>query len=392
MKRLIRKSHFDNVNSMRFLAFLGIFASHAIISFDQQIRVSTLFSDLRQFTANLQSASYSLLFILTGFLNTWSIFEERFIYKKMNVLRFFMRRILGILPLYLIAFLLGNYIIPILNKSIPPAEAAAIHPLSYFSFSFNYGYEETWNPLLGAMGNMWSIAVTIQFLVVWPFLMRLFRRQESTLFVLLLLIYLAATWFFRDDPSWSFSAFRFIPEFVAGAFVAYISFFKYPSYQQLKENTRRTVGFTYLCFFSYLVLRNKLLNMAGDFPEYILLGFENLVIAGTLAYFLFEQNFASNSVLKLAKLKFMEFPGKISYGLYVYMSLGIVLAFATGNFLGDGESLLQVIVTRPLIALTVTIVIAVFSHEYLEKKFLRRKKNYNPTREYNPVNLNDAKT
>lgn len=392
MKRLIRKSHFDNVNSMRFLAFLGIFASHAIISFDQQIRVSTLFSDLRQFTANLQSASYSLLFILTGFLNTWSIFEERFIYKKMNVLRFFMRRILGILPLYLIAFLLGNYIIPILNKSIPPAEAAAIHPLSYFSFSFNYGYEETWNPLLGAMGNMWSIAVTIQFLVVWPFLMRLFRRQESTLFVLLLLIYLAATWFFRDDPSWSFSAFRFIPEFVAGAFVAYISFFKYPSYQQLKENTRRTVGFTYLCFFSYLVLRNKLLNMAGDFPEYILLGFENLVIAGTLAYFLFEQNFASNSVLKLAKLKFMEFPGKISYGLYVYMSLGIVLAFATGNFLGDGESLLQVIVTRPLIALTVTIVIAVFSNEYLEKKFLRRKKNYNPTREYNPVNLNDAKT
>lgn len=391
MKRLIRKSHFDNVNSMRFLAFLGIFASHAIISFDQQIRVSTLFSDLRQFTANLQSASYSLLFILTGFLNTWSIFEERFIYKKMNVLRFFMRRILGILPLYLIAFLLGNYIIPILNKSIPPAEAAAIHPLSYFSFSFNYGYEETWNPLLGAMGNMWSIAVTLQFLVVWPFLMRFFRRQESTLFVLLLLIYLAGTWFFRDDPSWSFSALRYIPEFVAGAFVAYISFFKYPSYQQLKENTRRTVGFTYLSFFSYLVLRNKLLNMAGDFPEYILLGAENLVIAGTLAYFLFEQNFATNSVLKLAKLKFMEFPGKISYGLYVYMSLGIVLAFATGNFLGDGESLLQVIVTRPLIALTATIVIAMFSHEYLEKKFLRRKKNYNPTREYNPVNLNDAK-
>lgn len=391
MKRLIRKSHFDNVNSMRFLAFLGIFASHAIISFDQQIRVSTLFSDVRQFTANLQSASYSLLFILTGFLNTWSIFEERFIYKKMNVLRFFMRRILGILPLYLIAFLLGNYILHFINKSIPPAEAAAIHPLSYFSFSFNYGYQETWNPLYGAVGNMWSIAVTVQFLVLWPFLMKLFRRQESTLFVLLLLVFIGATWFFKDDPSWNYSALRFIPEFVAGAFVAYISFFKYPSYQQLKENTRRTVGFTYLCFFTYLVLRNTVLNMAGDFPEYILLCAENLIIAGTLAYFLFEQNFASNSVLKLAKLKFMEFPGKISYGLYVYMPLGIVLAFATGNFLGDGESLVQVLVIRPLIALIATIVIAVFSHEYLEKKFLRRKKNYNPTREYNPVNINDAK-
>lgn len=392
MKRLIRKSHFDNVNSMRFLAFLGIFASHAIISFDQQIRVSTLFSDVRQFTANLQSASYSLLFILTGFLNTWSIFEERFIYKKMNVLRFFMRRVLGIIPLYIIAFLLGNYILPLLNKGIPAAEESAIHPLSYFSFSFNYSYSETWNPLQGAMGNMWSIAVTLQFLLLWPFLMRFFRRQESTLFVVLLGLYAAATWFFRDSPSWEFSVLRYIPEFVAGAFVAYISFFKYPSYQQLKENTRRTVGFTYLCFFVYLVMRNKLHNQIPEFPEYIILGLEHCIIAATLAYFLFEQNFASNSVLKLAKLKFMEFPGKISYGLYVYMTLGIVVAFATGNFLGDGESLLQVIVVRPLIALIVTFVVAAFSHEYLEKKFLRRKKNYNPTREYNPVNLNDAKT
>ena len=107
MKRLIKKSHFDNVNALRFLAFFGIFISHCFITDNQQVKVSTLFTDLLQVTGNLNNVCYSLLFLLTGFLNTWTIFEERFIYKKMNLLRFYMRRILGMLPLYFLVFLIN---------------------------------------------------------------------------------------------------------------------------------------------------------------------------------------------------------------------------------------------------------------------------------------------
>jgi peptidoglycan/LPS O-acetylase OafA/YrhL len=392
MKRLIKKSHFDNVNAMRFLAFLAIFSAHAIITYNQQIKVTTLYSDLRQFTANINDAAYSLLFILTGFLNTWSIFEERFIYKKMNVLRFYMRRVFSVLPLYFVAFILGNYIAPFLAGSVNMPSWEKITEWQYLVFIFNFGYEETWNPLLGFTGNMWSIAVSIQFLIVWPFLMDFFRRNETIMFGLLILVFAGFTWITGGDPAFQFNTLNFIPEFVVGGIVAYISFFKYPSYNRLKENTRRTIGATYLVFIVFMVLRVKILNQFAEIPQFVLHFAEKILVAGTLGYFLFEQNFNSNSVLKMAKLKFMTFPGKIAQSLYTYMPLGILVGFITTAFLVDTETLTSVTLLRPFIALFVTFAVSIFSHEYFEKKFLRRKKNYNPTREYNPVGIADVKT
>jgi peptidoglycan/LPS O-acetylase OafA/YrhL len=185
---------------------------------------------------------------------------------------------------------------------------------------------------------------------------------------------------------------NFLPEFIAGSFVAYISFFKYPSYNRLKENTRRTIGAAYLLFIVFIVMRNRILIQFGDVPQFVIQLVEKILIAATLAYFLFEQNFSSNSVLKMAKLKFMTFPGKIIQSLYTYMPLGILVGFITTAFLVDEDSIASTSLLRPFIALFVTFSVSIFSHEYFEKKFLRRKKNYNPTREYNPVGLTDAKT
>lgn len=394
MKRLIKKSHFDNLSSMRFLAFLGIFVAHAVISFNPQITVAKLFVDVRQFTANINVASYSLLFILTGFLNTWSIFEERFIYQKVNILRLMVRRFLGILPLYVLLFFFGYYILPLLNKSVPVSQTDLIPAWQYFSFSFNFFYTETWNPLNDSIGNMWSIAVTVQYILVWPMLMRIFRRNETSMFVLMLVVWAAGYLIWGQTPGWSYNTLNFLPEFAIGGYAAYISFFKYPSFQKLRENTQRTNGFTYLCFFGYLIFRNKLMHMLElqGIPQTVVFVADKLALSLTLGYFVFEQNFGNHSVIKLAKLKFMKEPGRLSFGLYAYMSAGIVVAFAVGGFMSDSESMAMALVVRPLIALVVTAVLAVLSNEYYEKKFSRQKKNYNPTREYNPVGLQDAKT
>jgi peptidoglycan/LPS O-acetylase OafA/YrhL len=222
--------------------------------------------------------------------------------------------------------------------------------------------------------------------------MDFFRRNETIMFGSLLLVFAGFTWITGGDPAYQFNTLNFIPEFVVGGFVAYISFFKYPSYNRLKENTRRTIGTIYLVFIVFMVLRVKILNQFIEVPEFILHFAEKILVAGALGYFLFEQNFNSNSVLKMAKLKFMTFPGKIAQSLYTYMPLGILVGFITTAFLVDTETLTSVTLLRPFIALFVTFAVSIFSHEYFEKKFLRRKKNYNPTREYNPVGIADVKT
>ncbi len=392
MKRLIKKSHFDNINSLRFLAFFGIFFSHCFITDNQQVEVSSLFLDMRQVTGNLNSVCYSLLFLLTGFLNTWTIFEERFIYKKMNLLRFYMRRILGMLPLYFLLFLLGFFILPNVDTGIPDSTNQPIGIAEYLGFIFNYHYIDTGNPIQGVLGNMWSIAVSFQFILIWPLLMANFRRKEMTLFVIAMLAFIGSAWMWSQDDSFRYSTLNVMCDFIVGSYLAYFCFFKYKLYIFLKKQTRRTIGFIYLAFFGVLIFLKPIEFRMQMIPEQLVFIIERVVLTLTLAFFVFEQNFSSNSVFKLAKLRIFNYPGKHAYSMYAYHAIGIILGYRIMKFIVSEENLTSVLLIEPLIAFAITFALAIFSTEYFEKKFIRRKKNYNPTREYNPVGINDAKT
>lgn len=391
MKRLIKKSNFDNVNAIRFIAFLAIFFTHAAISFDPQIRVGVLFSDVSKLLNILNSVAYSLIFVLTGFLNTWSIFEERFIYKKMNVLRFYMRRLIVVVPLMAIAMVLAFWIMPQVDSTIPKPSGEVLPLWRYLTFSSHFNSIESVNPYSELSNNMWSIEVYILFILFWPFLMHTFRRRETTLFGIMFAVYIVFQFLVPDYPSKAYLLLNFLPELATGAYLAYISFFKYPNYDRLKEHTRRTLGFTYLGFVLFILFKNKIGNQLDYLPEGLFRFVEKIAISLTLGYFIFEQNFNSNSVLKAAKMKFMNFPGKIVLSLYVYMPVGIILSFLAVSFMLDTETEAAALVYRPLIALIATLIIASLSHEYLEKKFVRLRKIYNPTREYNPSGLQDVK-
>jgi peptidoglycan/LPS O-acetylase OafA/YrhL len=390
VKRLIKKSNFDNVNALRFIAFLAIFFAHAAISFDPQIRVAALFSDVSKLLSSLNSVAYSLIFVLTGFLNTWSIFEERFIYKKMNVLRFYMRRLIVVIPLIAIALVLAFWLMPKVNSPIPKPTGEELPLWRYLSFSSHFTSIESGNPYRELSNNLWSIEAYILFILFWPFLMRSFRRRETSLFGILFAAYIVFQLLVPDYPSKSFFVLNFFPELATGSYLAYISFFKYPNYDKLKEHTRRTIGFTYLGFMLFILFKNRISTQLA-LPEHVFQIVEKIAISFTLGYFVFEQNFNSNSILKAAKMKFMNFPGRIVLSLYVYMPVGIILSFLAINFMLDTETEAAALVYRPLIALIATLIIASLSHEYLEKKFVRLRKIYNPTREYNPSGLQDAK-
>lgn len=393
MKRLIRKSHFDNVDALRFLAFLAIFMSHCFITNNQQLDVSSLFSDLRQVTANLNSAAYSLLFILTGFLNTWSIFEERFIYKRMNVLRFYVRRALSLLPLYFVIFLLGYFLLPGIKTGFENDLPSTVSAGGYLSFLFNFSYDGASSPLYRIMGNMWSVAVMVQLVIVWPLLMNYFRRNETWLFLLGMLAFTGSAWFFAGEESFRFNTLNILCDFISGAYLAYFSFFKYRLYGRLKQTSRRTIGMIYLLFAAFILFRSQVyLRLSGDLPVQLIFIIERLLVTAALTFFIFEQNFSSNSLLKLAKLKIFNRPGRMSYGLYVWHATGIIAGYYVMNFLFDKQTAALVILFEPFIALIITFVLAKFSYEFIEKRFVNLKKNYQPSREYNPVGLDDIKT
>jgi peptidoglycan/LPS O-acetylase OafA/YrhL len=61
------------------------------------------------------------------------------------------------------------------------------------------------------------------------------------------------------------------------------------------------------------------------------------------------------------------------------------------QFASSEQTASAVMLLEPFLAVIIALVLAMFSTEYFEKKFTRLIKNYNPTREYNPVGLNDVK-
>ena len=393
MKRQIRKSHFDNIGPLRFLAFFAIFLSHVYLTKNNQINASKFYSDFKQVVFNLNEAAYSLLFIITGFLNTWGIFEERFIYKKVNILRFYMRRIITLVPLYLVIFFIGFYILPKIQTGFESTETHGIPIWSYLTFTGNYFYNGSGNAVSLVPAIMWSIAVVIQFIFIWPFLMNLFRRHEQLLFASGMIIFLASAWYYQGTKNFQFSFLNILCELMIGGWIAYFSFFKYKIYDYLKRNTTRTILAVYLLFFGFVFFRNSINNEISDLPRFIVFILNRLFLAFIIGYFVFEQNFSNKSLLKLAKLKVFKFPGKIVYGLYAYHMIGILFGYKATLWLNEGkEYAYSLFLLQPIFALSTTFALAILSHEFLEKKFIRRRKDYQPNREYNPIGLKDVKT
>ena len=210
--------------------------------------------------------------------------------------------------------------------------------------------------------------------------------------ILAMIAFIASAWMWSKDDSYRFNTLNILCDFIVGSYLAYFSFFKYKLYGFLKRQTRRTIGFVYLIFIIVLIFLPQIRYNFNYLPPQLVFIVERILLTLTLAFFLFEQNFNSNSVLKLAKLKIFNYPGKIAYSLYAYHAIAIIMAYKIIQFASSDQNASSVLLLEPFLAFIITLVLALFSTEYFEKKFTRLKKNYNPTREYNPVGLNDIKT
>jgi len=392
MKRRIKRSQFDNLDAMRFLAFLAIFLSSAIYTNNPLVKGTNFYNDTSEFMSNIAQVAMSLAFILTSFLNTWAIFEERFIYKKLNLIRFYMRRLLTIVPLYLLIFVLGYFLLPKIELGLESENLPIVNAGSYLSFLTNYSEFNIREPLSAVLGNMWSIAAHVQFLIVWPLLLRLFRRNEKFLFAFTLIIFAVSAYFNASNPNFRFSFLNILCDITIGGYLAYVSFYKYKLYQKLKTVTPRTIGTVYILFIISFLVYNRIWKYDFGINEQFVFIIKRIAYGLTLAFFIFEQNFANKSVFKLTKLRIFDVPGQNVYGLYVYHAFGLIVAIKIAEFLNFSESL-SAFLLIPFFGLLCTFILNAFSREFFENRFIKLKKNYQPTREYTPVVLtNENKT
>ena len=295
-----------------------------------------------------------LFFLLSGYLITSLLLRERWVTGQVSLRAFYIRRILRIWPLYFFVLLLA---------ALWPWTGRL--PLPYF-----VGYlllAGNWmTALLGPPGSwasiLWSVSIEEQFYLSWPLVIKLFSRA-GRLYVAIGLVavaniarlYLAVG---SLHPYTVFpNTFAELDSIGVGILCAIVLKGSVPLLSTGKRLLLGYIGFALLLGCGYF---GRVVS-----PTFVVVGYP-CAVAGCLGLFLAVcgMSFTFRPLIYL---------GKISYGLYVYHVLALLLV---GLALGGKAGTLARFLVYWFGGLTLTIVLASASYRWLESPFLRLKEKF----------------
>ena len=106
-----RKTYFENLDALRFLAFMFVFSSH--LFFSNNTFLTNELSSFRQYLSPYAYVGIGFFFTLSSFLITWILLSEIATNNSFNLKNFYARRSLRIWPLYFLIVTIGYLFIPL---------------------------------------------------------------------------------------------------------------------------------------------------------------------------------------------------------------------------------------------------------------------------------------
>lgn len=374
------KTYFPNLNALRFLAAFAVIIHHV----EQTKWLYGLPNSFGNATINLMgSMGVTLFFVLSGFLITYLLLQEKQETHTISVGKFYMRRVLRIWPLYYLVVLLGLFVLPHFEFFHVPGWSADTFlgfdvKLLLFLLILPNAVLVLYPPM-PFMKQTWSIGVEEQFYIIWPLIIKYTRNYLLPLFVILVSLVFFTNFFFWISNSgyirnerllsvlnflkWYLSYFR-VGSMAIGGMAAYTLFF-----DQQKILRLLYAGPVQYTVYSLLIL----LFAFGTWVPYIQHELYSCLFAVLIL------NLAANAktVLRIENKSF-NYLGKISYGLYMLHPLAITFAFRLVQLWyqkveGVVPNLLLYVSTFVL-----TFLLAFLSYQYFEKVFLKSKHKFNP--------------
>lgn len=370
-------SHFyrPELDVLRFFAFLSVFLSHGLPAFNLSHFSGRIVLLLRFDELIKESGGFGvcLFFCLSAYLITELLERECRQTGSIRARSFYLRRVLRIWPLYF-SFLLFGVIFGIVFP------AYRIETSRIFAFIFLSG---NWYVVLNNVGSgpivpLWSISVEEQFYLLWPWISKIGRKGMIRACLLLfpvawLALFELANRNANANSIWtnSFVQFQF---FGLGALFALGLRGRIP---QLRMRWR--LAFLPAGVILWLIAEG-VFHIKGSGVHScasLAAGYMSVAIGCMLIFFAFlgiQREYLPSKVIYL---------GKISYGLYVFHALAVECAWKTVASLNlhPTAALGIAIVGARLIfvqvlAMAMTILLAMGSYQYLERPFLKMKERF----------------
>lgn len=310
---MIKKIHFPGLNGVRFVAALLVIVDHTEL-FKSYLGLPTLWSN--SYSAYLGAFGVSIFFVLSGFLITYLLLEEK---KEapIQIKHFYLRRILRIWPLYYLLFFLGFLVIPYLSFLQVSQYSSEMSDsldrfLLFFGLAANVAF--VYFPTVAFANILWSVAVEEQFYLFWPHVVRIKQKLLGVMLFLLLLYLILKFYVGEMDSKFEELVIRTrFSSMIIGGIGAYLLFYQKALVQFLYH---RLVQAAFILLFVVMGMDWIDLKSLTWMQDELI----SLVVCGLII------NIATNqqSLVNLENSVF-SYLGKLSYGLYVYHLFAVVL-------------------------------------------------------------------
>ncbi len=305
----------------------------------------------------------SLFFVLSSYLITELLLREKDLMGTLDIRSFYIRRILRIWPLYF-AFLA----LAVALQWIVPGQHVTWRAGVWFSFLAGNWFIVFHGFPSSVIFPLWSVSIEEQFYITWPAVVRKVSETGMLIFAGLLLvvatgarIYLGMHHALEGDV-WC-NTFVQLDPIAAGILIAVLLKGEIPRLSRLARAALMLAGITALAFGSlYFGIKNDPLTTTR-----IVLGYPSVAIGGTLLLLSVLRTRTSSGNRVLIYL------GRISYGLYVFHVLGLLISDHT---VPDQTASLFRYSLRVGLALAATIAMAAVSYRWLETPFLSLKQRF----------------
>ena len=367
--------HFPGLNGIRFFAAFAVMVSHLEL-YKQSAGLPSL-SHISLFQM-LAIAGVECFFALSGFLITYLLLEETARTGSIQIRKFYVRRILRIWPLFFLVLVCG-FAAAIAFGSSLGFSGAIERPLGPQVLLYALLLPNLSSQMFGAIpfaGVLWTVGVEEQFYLLWPVLLRRFKRSPLALMlgVLVLLVGLRAA-----VPAIAYSLHP--GEHLPHAWEAGLGFFSTLRFECMasggiaaylvQRNHEEALAFLYhptTQLFAIALIAIQTITGTHD-------GFVDDTFWGCM-FGVVIVNVATNpkSLIRLDH-PVLDYLGKISYGIYVYHSFAVGGALLMLRSLNGGAGI-AFNLTYYLASIAITIALAAVSYRFFESRFLRLKPNF----------------
>lgn len=363
-----QKIYFPNLNGLRFIAVFLVIIHH-IEQLKSIFKMDNYWGKI-PFIEIIGKLGVVLFFVLSGFLITYLLLAEEQLLKRISVREFYIRRILRIWPLYFLIIILAFFVLPNIDIFVLPGFDKSVIYSDFLAklLLYIFFFPNLVLTLLGVVpyaSHTWSIGTEEQYYLVWPILLKIFKKSRLTIMLAIIVLYLVIgkmllTHYSDNVPYVGvikafWSTFNIDCMAIGGLFA--ILLFNNSKFLKFLQND--------VLFYATIIIVSVLM-LKGVYIPYFHFEFYALLFGIIIL------NFASNKKIKISlENKVLNFLGNISYGLYMYHPIGIVLAIVISLSIDLKTNWF----IYPISFLT-TIAMAWLSYKYFESYFLKLKNRF----------------